>query len=531
MPGNSKTNIEKELLEHFLDSLDRLVPAEQRKQPWIAGLSGGPDSAALCLLLCAAKATGRGKGIIQGRVAALHVNHGLRGRESDEDENVSRSLAGKLGLEFLCKRIVPPQKKSMGSVEAWARSVRYKAFEEKAKETGAGVVLTGHQKDDQAETVMQRLSRGSEYRGLAGIPEARPLGGLQGVLLVRPLLRFSRSRIERLLLKNSLSCATDSSNRDMSIQRNRIRQKVLPALKRATRHIDINDELLKIAEAARAINVRLEAGSSIAYHKAIYRRSLEPFACREWYTPFADPTGNKPEPTNERPDEATSAMRLDVLKKLDPILLHPLLEKSISHVSKTPGPHLSKGLFKAAASLIESGRQGSRVEISGECLLFISGYGLVLVRSRPAREERTVGAPIEVPLPGFAQLPDHSTIRAALSQDREKAAALLANPDPFVEVLDADRVGPIVHIRPRRAGDRFHPLGANGGKKLKGFLIDIKTPAFCRDCLALVCAGSAGHESGTPRGGEIIWVAGLRIGHCFRVTGKTERFLFLDITK
>jgi tRNA(Ile)-lysidine synthase len=192
----------------------------------VAAVSGGPDSVALLHALCRLHRGGSLKRIIVG-----HVNHQLRGADSDGDEAFVARLADALrkdGLkvEYRGARLAVAGQR--GNLEANARRVRYEWLAETARSAGVRWVATGHTADDQAETVLHRLLRGSGLRGLCGIPRRRPLG--EGVEVVRPLLGVRRTMVLAFLTENGLSFRQDSSNVDQKYTRNRLRHELLPHL-------------------------------------------------------------------------------------------------------------------------------------------------------------------------------------------------------------------------------------------------------------------------------------------------------------
>jgi tRNA(Ile)-lysidine synthase len=154
-----------------------------------------------------------------------HVHHGLRGAEADGDEAFVRSLAAALGVPFLTRAVAPRRLREGGSSRARptlqeaARRVRYAALFEMAEAAGAERIATAHTLDDQAETVLLRLLRGSGPSGLGGIPERSPDGRI-----VRPLLAVSRAEIERFALARGLLWREDASNRDPAYARARLRR-------------------------------------------------------------------------------------------------------------------------------------------------------------------------------------------------------------------------------------------------------------------------------------------------------------------
>ena len=189
--------------------------------PIVVAVSGGPDSVALLRALPAA-------GVQQ--IVVAHLNHGLRAAESDGDEAFVADLANKLGMPFGRGRIDLTAEAARDNLEATARRLRYDWLAAVATKTEASWVATGHTADDQAETVLFQLLRGTGLDGLAGIAESRPLA--VGVQLVRPLLGVSRAEVIDYLRGLGQDYRTDATNADTSRTRSRIRHELLPLLAR-----------------------------------------------------------------------------------------------------------------------------------------------------------------------------------------------------------------------------------------------------------------------------------------------------------
>lgn len=188
----------------------------------LAGFSGGPDS--VCLLhflhyLSKEK---------HFSVVALHVNHGLRGKDADADQKFARAFCKQQGIEFLSVKINAKKiaKEHDLSPEHAARKGRYQAFLQAARKTGANKLALGHHLDDQAETVLLNLLRGTKAKGLCGIPVTRPLA--KDVQIVRPLLCVTRAEVMQYLANNRLESVTDQTNFDDAFTRNWIRAQLLP---------------------------------------------------------------------------------------------------------------------------------------------------------------------------------------------------------------------------------------------------------------------------------------------------------------
>ncbi len=193
----------------------------------VVAVSGGMDSVALLDAL--GRLRQRGK--LPVKLVVAHLNHKLRGEESDDDEAFVRRLAAERELDCLTEQIpvadIAFQEKQ--NLEAVARRLRYEFLARTAETVGAALVCTAHTLDDQAETVLMRLLRGTGMEGLAGIQSVRPLG--QSVTLIRPLLSVTREEVAAHCNQYRLEFRHDSSNDSTFFTRNRIRQELLPILK------------------------------------------------------------------------------------------------------------------------------------------------------------------------------------------------------------------------------------------------------------------------------------------------------------
>lgn len=210
-----------------------------RKDCVLVGLSGGADSVCLLHFL---QYLAKEKHFA---LAAVHVNHQLRGRAAKADENFCRELCQTLEIELFVKKVdakKTAQKYDL-SPEHGARKARYTAYQQVAKKWGATKLALGHHLDDLAETFLLNLLRGTKVQGLAGIPLRRPL--CAGVEIVRPLLCITREQVEAYISQNKLSYVTDQTNFDDVYRRNWVRNTLLPLLE--TKQPQIREHLARFA--------------------------------------------------------------------------------------------------------------------------------------------------------------------------------------------------------------------------------------------------------------------------------------------
>jgi tRNA(Ile)-lysidine synthetase-like protein len=204
--------------------------------------SGGSDSTALLLL---ASEWARPRGVA---VVSAHVAHGLRGEAGDEDARFCARLAAARSVPFALRPVdVPSSRRKGESLEAAARRLRYAALLALARELGGALVLTGHTRDDQAETVLLHLER-KLGRARGGIRPRRADG------VVRPLLPFSRAELREFLAGRGVTFREDETNENEQLARNRVRRRVLPALEKAS-----PGATERLARAGAAYSTRLDA--------------------------------------------------------------------------------------------------------------------------------------------------------------------------------------------------------------------------------------------------------------------------------
>jgi len=230
----------------------------------LVAVSGGPDSVALAAVL---------RRIGEWPLVLGHVHHGLRA-DADADADFVAEMARKWGLPFQLARIDTPALAEdwRVGVEEAARRGRYDALAAMAERVDAAVVAVGHHADDQVETILHRIVRGTHLRGLAGMPPQRRLTG--SVSLIRPLLWARRERIERFCGAQGLPWRTDETNASTDLTRNFLRHELLPLLRRRL-NVRADQALLRLAESAAEAESALEKLAGRLFERACRKRSGE----------------------------------------------------------------------------------------------------------------------------------------------------------------------------------------------------------------------------------------------------------------
>lgn len=228
----------------------------------LAGVSGGPDSVALLLLL------GELSAVFSLKIGIAHLNHMLRGKESDRDESFVSDLAAELNIPCHVRRsnVSGFARENRLSLEEAAREIRYKFYHELADEEQYTKIALGHNSDDNAEQVLMNLLRGSGAKGLAGIPPRR------GRRIIRPLIQVSRKNILTYLSSRDQAYVMDSSNAEIVFLRNRIRNKLLPMLKEEY-NPEVTGALNRLSRIARGEEEWMEGETRTVFRKALRRQT------------------------------------------------------------------------------------------------------------------------------------------------------------------------------------------------------------------------------------------------------------------
>jgi tRNA(Ile)-lysidine synthase len=440
----------------------------------LVALSGGPDSVALAHLLLELQAAG--ELIVAG---FAHFNHQLRGQDADDDEAFCRGMASALALPIEVARadVRAAAREVHRSIEDVARELRYAFFEQAADRLAADAIAVGHTLDDQAETFLLRLVRGSGARGLAGI---LPRAGR----VVRPLLDISRADLRQYAADRALAFRTDVSNADLSIPRNRVRHELIPYLEREFSP-GISRVLAREAASAREDENRLQQ-EAIDFTRSIVLRT----------------TGGKIE------------VDASALRSLPPAIAARVARHALSMLA--PGRFLG---FEHVDRLLQfaDAVEGEAVDLPGQRAVR-RGSVIVLGPAAPRRRDSGLENSFRFPLsiPGEVTLDNQGW---AVSAERVDSLGP-AGPGPARAaevVVAADPLTLPLAIRSRRRGDHFRPLGLGHRKKLQDFLVDRKIPREIRDSLPLVVDGQD----------RIVWVVGESVAEDFRVTEPSRGVIFL----
>ena len=434
----------------------------------VVAVSGGPDSVCLLHILHQLRHE------LGVELCVAHIDHGLRPQEDASETRFVSDLAAVFGLTFETGK-VDLSGPMPGPLEETARDARYKFLEQVRGKFAGHRIAVGHTLDDQAETVLMRLLRGSGISGLGGIPPVREGG------IVRPLIETTREEILAYLALKGLDFVTDSSNLETRFLRNRIRLEILPGLR------DVQPRIIEILGQTAAMMRTDETW--ITAEAAKWIRSVS-------------------EPIND----GGLSLPLLLFAKLPGALKSRVVRQAVKMVTGSLR-RITRRHIEAVEALGESCRPNAVVHLPGSLIVRRVYDRLVF-----AERDREVPANYSYSMrsPGTYSLETLDIGICLLEiKPRDLPEKHLSR---WTAYLDADRISYPLTIRNIRPGDRFVPSGMTGHRKLKDFFIDLKIPVPDRRRIPILTCG-----------GRIVWVCGFRVDDRFKVTPDTRKVLKVDV--
>lgn len=418
----------------------------------LCAVSGGADSVYLLLRLAE----------MGYRVAAAHYNHGLRGAEADRDEAFVRGLCRRMGVSAVTGRgdVAALAVRERLGVEEAARKARYAFLERTADELGAAVIATAHTADDNAETVLLHLARGTGLRGLGGIPPRRGR-------IVRPMLDVTRAEVERYLRERGAAWVEDSTNADDDYARNRLRHGAVPALESV-------NPAFPAAVSRMAALVREDEAFLSGLAEAFLREHGD--------------------------DKSVDAAALAAQP-------WPVASRAVRIMA---GRELSEGHVRAVLAL--AGKNGAAADVPG---LRAARAGDRLVFGVPPESPALPDRPLAVP--GRTDMPE-----ADMSAVTEKLTAWpqVVHKSYNIFFFQCENICGSITVTGRRPGDRFRPAGRGCTKTLKQLFSESDVPAWERDrvpvlrdekgILAVYGVGAAERVCARPGGGAVLKIEFIR---------------------
>ena len=434
----------------------------ERGEKILVSVSGGIDSMSLLDLLLELKKR------LKLDITVAHFNHQLRGAESDEDEAFVRNTAKESGIECYveCADTITASEVEKLSIQETARDLRYAFLAKLRRSLGYQKIATAHNADDNAETIIMNLLRGSSVHGLTGIPIFR-----NDRLVIRPLLFATREEISRYASSHKIRYREDSSNLKSDYTRNFIRHKLIPLIKE-----NINPNLT-----------------------AALGRTSELFSGIEEYIDIE--CGKVLNNVLESRTEREIIINLPHLKE-QPVFMQ-------EHILLHLGKEFSKSEidFNTVKTMmnISSAETGSSCSISGETVLYKDRDRLIFMGKLSTRD-------FSYPISTNRRYEFETFIFESSVVEK---AELSANPN--IEFVDADTLGNRSELRTWRAGDWFIPFGMSDSKKISDFLIDKKIPLFKKHNIPILVSDE-----------NIVWICGIRLDDRFKITPMTKKILKLE---
>ena len=423
-------------------------------------VSGGADSVSLLRALLELR------GQLGAVLAVAHFNHKIRGAEADEDEEFVRQLAAKFQMEFYCGSADAPAyaREQKMSLETAARELRHAWFAELVRGHKADKIATAHTQDDQAETVLMRILRGTGTRGLAGIAPWQTQKAL-----IRPLLSVTREEVEAYLKHLGQSWRDDSSNKDLRHMRNRVRHELMPLLQRDYNPA-LRQTLADLAEVARAEEEYWE--NELVDLKARLVRSGKPSRSGR---------SNRQESVLAVDLSAFAGQPLAVQRRL------------LRAIAEDLGATLEFKHVQEMLELASRKKTGLKVELPSGLVVRNSMRELQVTRDD--KNERPANYSYPLTIPGQVRVAELGTIVRTRIMSLEQFSGYNSG------LLDRTLLAPELKVRNWRPGDRFFPAHTRSPKKVK----------------ELLQPGRLGHEllpaerknwPVVESAGEIVWMRG-----------------------
>ena len=434
----------------------------------VVGLSGGPDSICLLYLLNSIRDE------FKIDIVAVHINHMLRAEEADADELYCKDVCEQLGIEFFSRKININEysMKNGISSETAGREVRYRYFDEVMKSKGFNKIATAHNANDQAETILMRLMRGTGIEGLCGIPVKRDN------VYIRPILFMKREEVEEYCRVNNLMPRIDKSNLERVYSRNKVRLDILPYMKENF-NSDVIEAINRMSELLRIDNNFIDNEVNKYY---------EEFCTRE---------------------NNIIVISKDVFK-FHKAILYRVIRRAIKDVA---GNNYNVEL-KNIEDVITLSEIGTgkiiylpndiiAVNVYGDIKIKINGYEIKKEDSEKIiLKEEVVHKVIEY---------NDYIFEFELIENIEKN---YYNKNSSTKYFDFDKINGNIVIRYRKNGDKIIPLGLRGTKKVKDVFINLKIPKEKRDFIPIIQFGE-----------DIGWIIDVAISEKFKVTKETNKIL------
>lgn len=439
----------------------------------LVALSGGPDSVCLLNILYELKKD------FNIEIAAAHVNHMLRGEEAFKDEEYARNICRDLDIKFFSKSIDINEisKKKNISHELAGREERYKFFELVSKENGYNKIAIAHNANDQAETVLMNIMRGTGIEGLCGIRSKRKGG------IIRPILCLSREEIENYCDLNNLNPRIDKSNLENIYSRNKVRLDILPYMKNNFNK-DIIETINRMTNLLQIDNDFIEKECNNNYKKYCINNGKNLVISKEVF--FIE-----------------KAILTRVIKKA-------FIEFTGKHTNFE-----MKHIYEVIS--LANNSTNKKVNIPNG-VIAENIYGDIYLKFKEIKnkEFKEIIFNKNELNSNSIDFEDYSINFVII--DNKKNIEFSNN--VLINFFDYDKIKEKLIIRKRVNGDKMTPIGMKGAKKVKDIFIDLKIPIQKRDEVPIICFDN-----------EIAWLVGYKVSESFKITKETKRIIKITVTR
>ncbi|MFU0828638.1 MAG: tRNA(Ile)-lysidine synthase [Lachnoclostridium sp.] len=462
-------------IKNFIDKYNMI----QKGDRIVVGVSGGADSVCLFdVLLKLAPVYGH-------TLFVVHVNHGIRGKEADEDEAYVKKLCLDNQVSFTAMKTdvrAIAAKEGLSEEEA-GRKVRYEAFYHCFTENKCNKIAIAHNKNDNAETILFHLFRGSGIKGLTGIQPVRDV-------IIRPLLNTGRDEIEAYLNENGISYRTDRTNLTSDYTRNKIRHQIISFAKEEINSAAV-EHIVSAANKLAEIESYLEKNIEIGFRNSV--TYLE--------------------------EKKSYVIDINKLKQEDPVLQKGIIRRTLTQLA-TRAKDLETLHVELVLDLME--KQSGKVLNLPYGILAMKSYGTIILKTvkrdenQPGVKDSKFLTEQKLNIPGITYLPQTNQFLRTKLINYKKNMIIPRN--GCTKWFDYDKIKNTILVRTRREGDYIQIDSAGNKKKIKSLFIDEKIPRELRELLPLVADGS-----------HIMWVIGGRMSEAYKIDEETKVILEINL--
>jgi tRNA(Ile)-lysidine synthase len=405
----------------------------------LAAVSGGADSVAMLHILCSLR-NSLGISIVCG-----HINHRLRDKDSDQDQRFTAELCSGWNVPFFAEQIDVKAcaAREKLSIETAGRQLRLEALEQIARQAGCDSVATAHHQDDQAETVLFRLLRGTAFAGLAGI---RPITERSGLRWIRPLLCVRRKEIESYCRQHTLAWRDDASNQELHFRRNWIRHRLLPYMQQSSGD-DVAEKLSTLAQTA------------LSFQQQVEKRANEILKENgDWYV-------------------SPSSLSAATVQQAGPFVAGEILRITLNRLN-CGLRDISASHYQRFFQLMNKSR--AVLELPGGCTIRKKNDRIQFETADSLPDTKTI-LPVEIPAEGIIQFAGWKIQTRIISITQKNLESFRKQRDNFRQWFDWKQIQFPVIARSRQPNDRFVPLGHKTQKKISRFLTDSQVDSGLRN--------------------------------------------------